>query len=239
VQVLSDRDVWLGMMVIGADGVNSMVRRCSGLEPERERPDRLVSAVVEVKCDSLQIALMLEDCQGRLCYGSYFFTGMTGLAWVFPKGDTLNIGIGSLAGRGKELRGRLGEMLRKLGLEPSLSSNAKWHLIPSRPLRKIFSDRVLLVGDAAGFVNPLTGAGIETGLASAEHAAAVARHALDAGDFSDGVLREYQSRCNWLLRSMNLKARLLGVMDYFVTRRLDSHQADRFVLRHFSRLASV
>lgn len=60
--------------------------------------------------------------------------------------------------------------------------------------REPVADRVLLVGDAAGQIEPMTGQGISLALRSAELAAGVAAEALDAGDLSSSYLARYAAR---------------------------------------------
>ena len=69
----------------------------------------------------------------------------------------------------------------------------KWG-IPLKPLNKTYADRVLVVGDAAGFAKPTTGGGIYYAIRSGEIAAVVANEAFVDGDFSSKLLKRYQSR---------------------------------------------
>jgi flavin-dependent dehydrogenase len=64
--------------------------------------------------------------------------------------------------------------------------------IPFVPLDKTYSDRVLIVGDAAGFINPLTGEGIYFAMTSGEIAAKVISDSLEANDTSENYLSKYQ-----------------------------------------------
>ncbi len=59
-----------------------------------------------------------------------------------------------------------------------------------------FADHVLVIGDAAGFTDPMTGEGIHTAMDSGRIAADVMEEALDAGNFDAPVMEEYQNR--WL-----------------------------------------
>lgn len=63
------------------------------------------------------------------------------------------------------------------------------------PVRKLAGDGFLLVGDAAGYFDPLTGQGICRALRSARMAAEVANHCLLAGDLSRRALLPYERRC--------------------------------------------
>jgi digeranylgeranylglycerophospholipid reductase len=73
--------------------------------------------------------------------------------------------------------------------------NANGGVCPvSGVFEKIVDDGVMLVGDAAGMMVPMTGAGIHTGVAAGKIAGEVAAHAVHSGDVSGGVLEEYVKR---------------------------------------------
>jgi flavin-dependent dehydrogenase len=73
---------------------------------------------------------------------------------------------------------------------------AKWQLnFGSQKMQKSY-DGAILIGDAAGLINPLTGGGIANGLQSAVIAADIVDKAFSAGDFSLQVLSEYDQRLN-------------------------------------------
>src|SRR5262249_27314721 len=61
-------------------------------------------------------------------------------------------------------------------------------------IRRSYADHLLVVGDAAGHIDPLTGEGIQYGMDAAELAAQTLGKAFAAGDFSAGFLRRYQDR---------------------------------------------
>ncbi|MDE2181135.1 MAG: NAD(P)/FAD-dependent oxidoreductase [candidate division NC10 bacterium] len=65
--------------------------------------------------------------------------------------------------------------------------------IPVRPLSETVTDRVLVIGDAAGLAKPTTGGGVYYSLLSAELAAAAVGEALEAGDGSARFLGRYQT----------------------------------------------
>ena len=75
-----------------------------------------------------------------------------------------------------------------------------WPLATYDPSLAVFDERVLLVGDAAGFINPLNGEGIQYALLSARWAAECAINSLERGDFSREALRPYGERVERELR---------------------------------------
>jgi digeranylgeranylglycerophospholipid reductase len=66
--------------------------------------------------------------------------------------------------------------------------------LPLGVMPKTFGDRILYVGDAAGFAKPTSGGGVYTGVRSARHAAAVAIECSESGSFDDGALSRYEHR---------------------------------------------
>jgi len=97
-----------------------------------------------------------------------------GYHWLFPKGDHLNIGIGGLPSVGSALRRKLEEAVRSYGFDPSALRGTRAAPIPiRRPDTPLIDGNCLLVGDAAGLVDLLTGEGIYgavwSGRAAAEH----------------------------------------------------------------------
>jgi flavin-dependent dehydrogenase len=90
-----------------------------------------------------------------------------GYAWVFPKGDHVNIGVGGWRSEGPRLRAHLERACSGYGLPHERLESLRGYRLPMRrtgesPVR----GRALLVGDAAGLVDPLSGDGIYEALLS-------------------------------------------------------------------------
>ena len=84
-----------------------------------------------------------------------------GYGWIFPKGDHLNIGIGGWKFIAPTLRERLGPLVRFYGYDPSDMWGIRGHHLPVRqPDSPLVDGNVVLIGDAAGLVDPLFGEGI-------------------------------------------------------------------------------
>jgi geranylgeranyl reductase family protein len=101
-----------------------------------------------------------------------------GFGWIFPKGDHFNVGVGGWAHEAPGLRARLRELATFYGLRAAKLTKFAAHLMPVRHASgPLVSGRMLLVGDAAGLVDPLTGEGIYSAIASGRLAAAhIAQH---------------------------------------------------------------
>ena len=90
-----------------------------------------------------------------------------GYAWAFPKQRHLSIGVLSMAQRGSDLKHTMAEYLDRLGCGSVTQVERHGFVIPIRPRRGPFVEkRTLLVGDAAGFADPVTGEGISFAIRS-------------------------------------------------------------------------
>lgn len=134
---------------------------------------------------------------------------LPGYGWLFPTGDySANLGVGvTLPGAPPEGRRRLRAALARLHGRLALEGASLSGQLQSYPLRTDFpalpthAHGVLLVGETAGLVDPLTGEGIELALASGRLAAEVAAEALAAGAptaprlaaYSEGLRARYET----------------------------------------------
>jgi geranylgeranyl reductase family protein len=148
--------------VIGADGANSVVAREAGLR----RGKAMAAALeAEVPADSETLRRLGPDL--------YFIFGdvRAGYAWIFPKARSLSVGIMALRPGPGALQAGLQQVARRYGV--SLEGvTVHGHPIPLqlRPER-MMTRRVLLVGDAAGLADPLSGEGIRLAITSGKLAA--------------------------------------------------------------------
>lgn len=168
--------------VVAADGAISGVARKTGWPESR----RLVPAV---ECEVFVEDGLLE----RLARAARFDVGIpsSGYGWVFPKKEHLSIGVLSMRRGPVNLRAVFQYYLRFLGVEKITQLDEHGFVIPVGVRREGFvKRRVLLAGDAAGFVDPVTGEGISFAIQSGQMAA----WALAAGDFEEERVRQvYES----------------------------------------------
>ncbi len=190
-------DILRGRIVIGADGVNSVVAKTMGQGENRNLREVGIGHMEETPCAELE-----PTSPDTL----FVFLGLgrnLGYGYLFPKQGYVNLGRGTLlscyqAGRSGppyEAHLRFVGSLVARGLLKGKSQRANFHgfLIPyGRPLPKTYADRILLCGDCAGLVNAFTGEGIYYALASGEHAAKTALRSIREGDQSSRFLRRYQ-----------------------------------------------
>jgi geranylgeranyl reductase family protein len=144
-----------------------------------------------------------------------------GYGWVFPKGDHVNVGVGGWEWEGPRLRQHLAELCRRQGIDGSSLANVRGHRLPLRrggfvPAR----GRALLVGDAAGLVDPLTGDGMYEAFVSARLGAKAALAVLA------GETETVEPYAEWLTRELGA----LGVASWGAKLALDRFPRTVFAL---------
>lgn len=123
----------------------------------------------------------------------YFDALYGGYGWVFPQGDTFSVGIGTFTRHPARARSIFRSFLSRCGFPPD--APARGHVIPAGGFRRtIRRSRVLLAGDAAGFVDPFSGEGIAYALQSGRLAGQAVADAVLTGD-EEGPLVRYEKRC--------------------------------------------
>jgi geranylgeranyl reductase family protein len=159
-------------VVIGADGVNGLTARSLGLAEGRRHGVALEGNVPHVHAR--------EDYRGRAVVELGTVPG--GYAWVFPKADHVNVGVGGWESEGPRLREHLDRACAAYGLPVERLESLRGYRLPMRLAGSgARSGRALLVGDAAGLVDPLSGDGIYEALVSARLAAECATELLGGG----------------------------------------------------------
>jgi len=91
-----------------------------------------------------------------------------GYGWVFPKGDHVNVGVGGWEHVGPTLRDRLDDLCARHGIDKQHVESLRGHRLPlRRPGSALARRRALVVGDAAGLVDPISGDGMYAAFVSA------------------------------------------------------------------------
>ncbi|MEV7616236.1 geranylgeranyl reductase family protein [Streptomyces sp. NPDC089799] len=174
--VLADGETVLARAVVGADGSASRIGAHVGVE--MEQVDLGLEAEIPVP------PTVAEDWKGRVLIDWGPLPGSYG--WVFPKGDTLTVGVISARGEGAATKRYLEDFIARLGLagfEPAVSSG---HLTRCRtPDSPLSRGRVLVAGDAAGLLEPWTREGISFALRSGRLAGEWAVKIAEAQDAVD------------------------------------------------------
>ena len=195
--LLNGNTVIESSVVVGADGVNSIIAKETDLLPILNSEKVALAMVSELEIGESAV----EDFFGdqRTIHLFLGFNNLFGYAWVFPKMRHVNIGLGGLLSRTRDIKGSFMKFiraLRKNGLIPKCLQIESYSaaLIPiGGPIERTYRDRVVLCGDAAGFVNPLTGEGVYYAMTSGEIASKVIMEAIESGKLNIQKLSEYQT----------------------------------------------
>ena len=148
-----------GGVLVGADGVNGQIARSAGLGGG-------ILYGIALKGNGP----LREEQKGRATVEVGVVPG--GYGWVFPKDGHANYGVGGWAAEGPRLREHLRRLCVVHGVDMSGLTDLHGRRLPIRRTSAARRGSVLLVGDAAGLVDPLSGDGIYEALVSARLAAA-------------------------------------------------------------------
>lgn len=151
-------------MLVGADGANGVVAKAAGLEAGIVNGVALEGNVAweHLDRDRYPSTALIE-----------FGAVSGGYGWLFPKGDHANLGVGGWGEEGPRLRGHLARLVASFALDPTMLTDVRGHRLPMRRIGVATPahGRVLLVGDAGGLIDPLSGDGIYEAFTSAQLAA--------------------------------------------------------------------
>jgi digeranylgeranylglycerophospholipid reductase len=178
-------------IIIGADGAKSTVGNWVN---ERNRDFIL----------ALQAEVRLKDPMAHTeVYFNLEFEG--GYAWLFPRGLTANVGVGVNFKNGNRLRQKLEHFLESLDNAGKVVKTGIFGisagLVPvGGYLNTVPDENVLLVGDAAGHTDPITGAGILTAIQCGKIAGKVAVEAIRNNDMK--ILKNYELEWKKLLQQL-------------------------------------
>ncbi|MEE9616162.1 MAG: NAD(P)/FAD-dependent oxidoreductase [Anaerolineae bacterium] len=163
--------------IIGADGPRSTVGRWIG----QVNAEFLDASQVEVVLPALQE-----------CTHVYFDPAYQGgYGWLFPKGETANVGVGVSRRLGGDPQNALAHLLERLEIAPGAIVGRTAGLVPSGgTVAHLRVGKVLLVGDAAGHTHPITGAGIFSAVVGGALAGQAVARAIKDGDLI--TLDEYE-----------------------------------------------
>jgi digeranylgeranylglycerophospholipid reductase len=207
-------------VVIGADGVESQVGRWAGLE--RPLRTRDIEAC-------LQYTMVGIDGDPRLNEFHLGSWAPGGYAWVFWKSvDTANVGLGVNLSKLRDKAETKAYLDRFIAAHPALAKGEVLEEVAgmvsvSLPLETTGMPGLLLVGDAARMIDPVTGGGILNGCLTGKYAGEAAARAAEAGDSGEAMVADYEKR--WrkrleesLYRNYLVKEKLLAMDDELINR---------------------
>ena len=187
-------------VVVGADGVEGMVGRWAGLDtrvPSRDMESCAQYVLSGIDFDPDAIYLHFGD---QVAPGGY--------AWVFPKGvGVANVGLGivALQGGGRPARAWLDAYVDSYFPTGVRTGYTVGGVIVHPTVKRTVADGVVLCGDAAHMINPLSGGGIVNAMKAGRLAAETIADALAAGDTSAARLQRYHAAWMQLLGDDHLR----------------------------------
>jgi len=208
-------DVYRARVVIGADGVETMVGRWAGLDtrvPARDMEScaQYVLQGIDFNPDAIYLQFSNAIAPG-------------GYAWIFPKGvGVANVGLGvvALKSDGRNARQYLDDWVTRRFPGGTRTGYTVGGVIVHTTIKQTYADGVLVAGDAAHMINPLSGGGITNAMKAGRLAGKTAAAAICAGDTSAHRLAAYHHA--WMellgedhLKYYRIKQALEGVDDAF------------------------
>ena len=186
-------------LIIGADGMHSVVAKKTGLANIKKK----YSGICILKEFSFPTAIIDEYfTKKRICHIHSKFGGIKGYGWIFPKKNHVNIGIVNYKMNSstdhnqniKKIFSSYIDYLIERQIIPSIEKDFSitGGVLPIKPLERTYSDRVLLCGDAAGLINPISGEGIHYAMVSGELAGKMASNAIEKNNYEKDFLSNYQ-----------------------------------------------
>lgn len=174
-------------VVIAADGVESKFSRWCGVDttvPVREIMSSVQYVLADIDIDP---------------HSTVFYLGNEiapeGYLWIFPKGErSANVGIGisgKKSGQGHRAKDYLDRFVKKTFPRGKSIEYIAGGVSVCRPLPCTVADGLIITGDAARVVDPLTGGGIYNGMYTGRLAAEVAAGCIEKGDVSKNALMLY------------------------------------------------
>jgi len=209
-------DVYRARVVIGTDGVETMVGRWAGLDtrvPARDMEScaQYVLQGIDFNPDAIYLQFSNAIAPG-------------GYAWIFPKGvGVANVGLGvvALKSDGRNARQYLDDWVARRFPGGSRTGYTVGGVIVHTTIKKTYGDGVLVAGDAGHMINPLSGGGITNAMKAGRLAGCHAAAAIRARDTSERRLSAYHHAWMELLGEDHLK--------YYRLKQALEHMDDAFL----------
>jgi len=193
-------EIYRARVVIGTDGVETMVGRWAGLEtrvPARDMEScaQYVLQGIDFNPDAIYLQFSNAIAPG-------------GYAWIFPKAvGVANVGLGLVALKtdGRNAREYLDAWIARRFPNGASTGYTVGGVIVHTTIQKTYADGVMIAGDAAHMINPLSGGGITNAMKAGRLAGCTAAAAIREGDTSERRLARYHQAWMELLGEDHLK----------------------------------
>jgi len=196
-------------VVVLAEGVNRILTEKVGLIKEPFKPEEVVLSVKEVlqlPKGELERRFSLDERKG-CAYEliGEITSGFPGSGFIYTNENTISFGLGVFLNLLAEKALKPYELLERAKRHPFLQDLFRGaeileygaHLIPEWGLKrfpKLYGNGILVVGDAAGLVNPLFREGTNLAIYSGLMAGETILEAFEKGDFTEKTLKAYEER---------------------------------------------
>jgi digeranylgeranylglycerophospholipid reductase len=217
-------DVYRARVVIGADGVETMVGRWAGLDtrvPSRDMESCAQYVLQQIDFNPNAIYLQFSDA---IAPGGY--------AWIFPKAVGIaNVGLGivALKSDGRNARQYLDDWIERRFPTGIRTGYTVGGVIVHTTIKQTYGHGVMIAGDAAHMINPLSGGGINNAMKAGRLAGRTAAAAIRANDISERQLSQYHAAWMELLGEDHVK--------YYRIKQALEHMDDEF-LNSLARIAN-
>jgi len=180
-------------IVIGADGFESNVGKWAGIKKRWNENEICKCYELLLNCPNL-----LGGDKFHIAFGDEFSNGY---AWIFPKKKKANVGVGV-----RPKNNAIDALDFFINKYPGILNilNENYTIIEKRggripmngpiPVDELINDGIMLAGDAAGMVDPITGEGIESSMISGISAGETATKCIRENDWKKSNILDYQTR---------------------------------------------
>lgn len=151
VLVKTNKSIYKGRILVGADGINSIVARKAGIVNGKKG----IALEAEIYSDKSFIA----EKSGKVCVDFSVIKG--GYGWIFPKENRLAVGVGTFNNKAVDIKEKLNGFINKF-IDSKVKIEVYGHPLayPNGENGKYNNERVILIGDAMMLADPFTGEGI-------------------------------------------------------------------------------
>jgi electron transfer flavoprotein-quinone oxidoreductase len=194
--------------VVLADGANSLLAKAAGLHREWQPSEQALIAkeLIALPAEKIDDRFALPTGMGAAyeIFGESTW-GLLGYGFIYTNKESISIGTGALLQDLIESGRNVNDMLDRFKRHPAIAPliaggetiEYAAHLIPElnvERLPQVYADGVVVVGDAAGLLNPVNREGANLSMLSGKLSAETIIEAKEKGDFSARSLAAYKKR---------------------------------------------